>query len=126
MEDELFPRPSASLRLLWRFAACRGSEPALFDETDPALAEPALKICRSCPVQELCIKEMAPQDHWYDGVVGNVVWLEGLPVGGDTRKILSRRYQYRTLLEMTPLGGSDGVVFTHEKSQEVSNGSTED
>jgi hypothetical protein len=125
VEDELFPRPSASLRLLWRFAACRGEEPALFDQTDPVLAEPALKICRSCPVQELCLKEMAPQEHWYDGVVSNVVWLDGLPVGGDTRKILSRRYLRSTLLEMTPLGGAERVALKHEMSQEVSNDSTE-
>jgi WhiB family redox-sensing transcriptional regulator len=54
----------------WRArAACRDLDTSLFFPDSEADAEPALAVCASCPVREMCL-EFALSTRQHDGVWG--------------------------------------------------------
>jgi hypothetical protein len=79
-------------------AACVGEPPELFDAVTHHSAEPALSICRACPVTELCVEVLNPQKSYMDGVCGGRVWRNGLLVLSDGREVGPRsKHQHEQL-----------------------------
>jgi WhiB family redox-sensing transcriptional regulator len=61
-------------------AACKGSNPVLFDATfgDPVFD--ALSYCYRCPVIPECLDYVLPHRSYFDGVAAGKVWRGGTEV----------------------------------------------
>jgi hypothetical protein len=58
-------------------AACKGADPALFDETDGDLMEDALSYCDRCDVRVPCEDYVRPRASHFSGVCGGKIWING-------------------------------------------------
>ena len=75
---------------LYKFAACIGTDPTLFDTTNPdsIAATEALSICSRCVVVAECAATLKPDETDYDGIVAGTVYRRGKPQHPGTRTTL--------------------------------------
>ncbi|MFB9389826.1 WhiB family transcriptional regulator [Streptomyces coeruleoprunus] len=75
------PPPPPQQHFDWRAsAACAGLPPHVVFARRAAVAEPALRACRRCPVRLRCGETVAPAESWFDGVSAGRLWRNGRPV----------------------------------------------
>lgn len=61
---------------------CQGANPLFFEVQD--WYQYGLEYCDRCPVQAWCLDTVNPADHYYDGVVGGLIWQNGRIIKRDT------------------------------------------
>lgn len=83
----------ARITALMLNAACKETDPGIFDQTEGPLVWQALYYCERCTVVKECDEVVRPRKSFYDGVAANKVWRNGERVEPDSngRRIPSGR-----------------------------------
>lgn len=77
---------SRAVAAFYRDAACRDTDPVLFDQTDVGgLSTYALAYCARCPVTTICRSIIRPSRTYYDGVAAAAVYRNGRVVASLAR-----------------------------------------
>lgn len=71
------PIPSVPDAACARAIAAGTADAAWWTHTFLDAAEPAVRICRTCPVIDQCLQIVRPDRTWFDGVAGGIVWSNG-------------------------------------------------
>lgn len=67
--------------------ACIGKDPRLWDAVSIKGTEQALEVCRMCMCRQQCIAWMQPTRRFYTGVVGGRIYLNGVQVTINDRRL---------------------------------------
>ena len=84
---------------LFERAACRTTDPRLFDHYTFPEARPALLVCSSCTVAAECMDWVRPSKSFFDGVAAGIVWRNGYRVRSDNSTREDRIIRMRNIRE---------------------------